>query len=204
MDERVTKTINSLKQNKLGAKYFETSKEAVDYLLSAIPGDASIGVGGSMTIKEIGIIDKLKERGNEVSFHWLAENFEEGNKIRKKALQADFYLSSTNALTIDGKLVNIDGIGNRVAGMFYGPQRVFIVCGVNKIAENVDKALERIKSIAVSKNCRRLNYDTPCAKTGRCMNCKSPQRACSITTIIDWKPMLTDIEVVIINEELGF
>lgn len=204
MEERVLKTINSLNQNKIGAKYFETSVKAVDYLLSAVPDGASVGIGGSMTINNIGIIEKLKGRGNEVLFHWLAENFEEGNKVRKKALQADIYMSGTNALTMDGKLVNIDGIGNRVAGMFYGPSRVFIVCGVNKIVENVDKGLERIKNIATPINCRRLNYNTPCAKTNKCADCKSPQRACSITTIIEWKPMLTDIEVVIINEDLGY
>ena len=204
MDEKVLKTINSLKQNKIGANYFETSREAVDYLLSSIPDHASIGIGGSMTIRSIGIIDRLKDRGNEILFHWLAENFEEGNKIRKKALDADVYMSSTNALTMDGKLVNIDGIGNRVAGMFYGPKRVFIVCGINKIVENVDEGIKRIKSVAVPLNCERLHYNTPCVKTMQCVNCKVPQRACSITTIIDWKPMLTEIEVVIINENLGY
>lgn len=204
MDEKLIRTINSLEKNRISAKYFETSKEAVDYLLSTITEDESVGIGGSMTVNSIGVIDRLKDRGNEVLFHWLAGNFEEGNEIRKKALDADVYMTSTNALTMDGKLINIDGIGNRVAGMFYGPKRVFIVCGVNKIVENVDKGLERIKSIAAPLNCERLHFDTPCAKTKRCGNCKSPQRACSITTIIEWKPMLTDIEVVIINENLGF
>ncbi len=203
MEEKIIKTMDSLKKNKIGAKYFETSGEAVDYLLLSIPEDASVGIGGSLTVNTIGIIDRLKNRGNEVLFHWLAGSFEEGNKIRKKALDADVYMSSTNALTMDGKLVNIDGIGNRVAGMFYGPKHVFIVCGANKIVENVEKGLERVKSI-VHLNCERLNFDTPCVKAKKCVDCKSPQRACSITTIIDWKPMLTDIEVIIINEELGF
>ena len=156
-----------------------------------------------MTVNSIGIIARLKERGNEVLFHWLASSWEEGNKVRRKALGADVYMTSTNALTMDGKLVNIDGIGNRVAGMFYGPSKVYIVCGVNKITENVDKALERIKSI-VHVNCARLNLDTPCVKTKKCVDCRAPQRACSITTIIDWKPMLTEIEVVVINETLGY
>ena len=132
----------------------------------------------------------------------MAGSREEGIEIRRKSLGADVYMSSTNALTMDGKLVNIDGIGNRVAGMFFGPQKVYIICGVNKIAENVDKALERVKSI-VHLNSERLGYDTPCIKVKKCVDCKVPQRACSITTIIDWKPMLTDIEVVIINESLG-
>lgn len=203
MDEKALKTMHSLRQNKIEANYFETSNDAVNYLLSAIPEDASVGIGGSVTINSMGIIDMLKDRGNRVLFHWQSENIEEGNKVRRDALNADVYMSSTNALTMDGKLVNIDGIGNRVAGMFFGPKRVFIICGINKIVENVDKGLERAKSI-VHLNCERLNYNTPCVKTKKCVNCKNPQRACSITTIIDWKPMLTDIEVVIINENLGF
>lgn len=203
MDEKVLITLESLKKNHFETNFFETSKEAVDYLLAAIPPSASVGIGGSVTVNSIGIIDRLKERGNEVLFHWLAGSREEGNEIRRKALRADVYMTSTNALTMDGKLVNIDGVGNRVAGMFYGPEKVYIVCGVNKITENVDKALERIKSI-VHLNCARLNMDTPCVKAKKCVDCKVPQRACRITTIIDWKPMLTDIEVVVINENLGF
>lgn len=203
MDEKVIKTIESLKKNHFESNYFETSREAVDYLMSVVPEDSSIGIGGSMTLKTIGIVDRLKERGNEVLFHWLASSAEEGHKIRRKALGADIYISSTNALTMDGKIVNIDGFGNRVAGMVFGPKKVYIVCGVNKIVENVDKALERVKSI-VHLNCTRVNADTPCIKTKKCVECKVPQRACSITTIIDWKPQLTDIEVVLINESLGY
>jgi len=202
MDEKVLKTIKSLQNNQMEAKYFETSKEAVDYLLTVIPEKASVGIGGSVTVNTIGIVDKLLDRGNEVLFHWLAKDAEEMNAIRRKALSADVYMASTNALTMDGKLVNIDGIGNRVAGMFYGPPKVYIVCGVNKITENLSEALERVKSI-VHLNCERLNYSTPCVKVKRCVNCSSPQRACRITTIIDWKPMQTDIEVIIINESLG-
>jgi L-lactate utilization protein LutB len=203
MDEKVLKTMEELKRNQFKAAYFETAKEAVDYLMTVIPEKASVGIGGSMTVNSIGVIDRLKERGNAVLFHWLAGSWEEGHKIRREALAADIYVTSTNALTMDGKLVNIDGIGNRVAGMFYGPKKSYIVCGVNKITENVDTALKRVKSI-VHVNCTRLGMDTPCVKTKKCVDCKVPQRACSITTIIDWKPMLTDIEVVIINETLGY
>ncbi|KPU44215.1 hypothetical protein OXPF_23830 [Oxobacter pfennigii] len=203
MDNKVLKTIESLEKNKFSAKYFETSNEAVDYLLSKIPSDASVGIGGSMTVKSLLIPEKLKDRGNKVLFHWLASGTGEMNSIRKEALNADFYLSSTNALTMEGKLVNIDGAGNRVAGMFSGPKNVFIVCGVNKITENTDDALKRVKSI-VHLNTKRLNLNTPCARTEECHDCKVSQRICNITAIIDYKPSLTDIEVIIINEDLGF
>lgn len=202
MDIKVSKTLESLKINYFEAKYFETSNEAVNYLMNSISEDASVGIGGSVTVNSIGVVDRLKERGNEVLFHWLATDKEEGNKIRRQALGADIYLASTNALTTDGKIVNIDGIGNRVAGMFYGPRKVYIICGVNKITDSLDDAFKRIKRM-VYKNCERMNLDVPCIKAKKCVDCKAPQRACSITTIIEWKPMLTDIEVIIINESLG-
>lgn len=203
MDDKVLKTMESLKQNGMGAKCFDTSDEAVDYLLSVIPGDASVGIGGSMTVSSIGIVDRLRERGNRVLFHWLDKTPEEVKKTRRDALNADIYMSSTNALTMDGKLINTDGVGNRVASMFFGPQKVYIVCGINKIVENVDQGLERVKEAAYL-NAKRLKLDTPCIKAGKCVDCKTPQRICNVTVIINSKPSTTDIEVLIINQNLGY
>lgn len=203
MDDKVLKTMKSLNQNGMEAKYFETQDDAVNYLLSAIPKDASIGIGGSMTVSSISIIDKLKDRGNTVLFHWLAKSPEESLKLRRDAFNADIYLTSTNALTMDGKLINIDGIGNRAAGMFFGPRRVYIVCGVNKITKDVNDGLARIENNAY-KNAERLKLSTPCVKAKKCVDCSAVDRMCNITVIINKKPSLTDIEVVIINENLGF
>lgn len=203
MDDKVLTTMESLKQNGIGAGFFNTSSEAVEYLLSVIPEDASVGIGGSMTVKSIGIVDRLKERKNKVLFHWLDKNPEDVQKTRRNAMNADVYMASTNALTMDGKLVNTDGIGNRVAGMFFGPQKVYIVCGVNKIVENVDQGLERIKNNAYL-NAQRLGLDTPCTKAKKCVDCRNPQRMCNVTVIINRKPSLTDMEVVIIGENLGY
>lgn len=202
MNEKVVKTMESLKNNGIGAKYFDTSSEAVDYLLHVIPDDASVGIGGSVTINSIGIVEKLKERGNRVLFHWLDKSPEEAQKTRRNALNTDIYMSSTNALTMDGKLVNTDGVGNRVAGMFFGPGKVYVVCGTNKIVENVDAGLERIKNNAY-RNAERLKLNTPCVKTHVCMDCNSPQRMCNVTVIINRKPGLSDLEVIIVNDELG-
>lgn len=196
------KTMNALNRNGIKSKYFESQNDAVEYLVSVIPKEASVGIGGSVTVNSIGVIDRLKAKGTKVLFHWLAKSPEESKKIRREALKADIYMTSTNALTMDGKLVNIDGAGNRVAGMFFGPPKVYIVCGVNKIVENVDKAFERIDNNAY-KNAERLKLNTPCVKTKKCVDCSVPDRMCNVTVIINKKPNMTDIEVVIINEELG-
>jgi acyl-CoA hydrolase len=203
MQEYVKKTIAALERNEIKAAYFDDSASAVNYLLENIKNDAKVGIGGSMTVKTLGIPEKLIERGNKVFFHWLESTPEGMNEARKNAAQADVYLSSTNALTEEGYLVNTDGVGNRVASMVFGPKKVFIICGVNKITKNLDAALQRIKDNTY-KNTRRLKLSTPCAINGKCTDCRSPQRACRVTTIIYRKPTLTDLEVVLVGEELGF
>jgi hypothetical protein len=125
------------------------------------------------------------------------------DEAREKAAKADVYLTSTNAVTENGQLVNIDGTGNRVAAMIFGPKKVFVICGINKIASNLDTAMQRIKENTY-KNARRLKLKTPCAETEKCNDCRSPQRMCNITTIIERKPNKTAMEVIIIKEELGY
>lgn len=203
MEQIIKSTIESLKKNNFDVKYYESSKEAVQEILKEIKSEETVGIGGSMTIKELQLDSLLKQRGNTVYWHWLESTPEDMNKARQSASQSDVYLTSTNALTQDGKLVNTDGTGNRVAAMFYGPKKTIVVCGINKIAENLDSALERIEMNAY-KNARRLKLNTPCAINENCSDCSSPQRMCNITTIIRKKPMQKDITVILINEELGF
>lgn len=203
MNQLVKNTIENLKKNNFEVKYFDTSQEAVQELLKEIKPDEVIGIGGSMTIKQLELDRLLKENGNQVHWHWLEATPEGMDKARQKAAYADVYLTSTNALTQDGKLVNTDGTGNRVAAMVYGPKKTIVVCGVNKITENVDAALERIENNAY-KNARRLKLNTPCSINEKCSECSSPQRMCNVTTIIRKKPMKTEMTVVIINEELGY
>ncbi|MDF2841099.1 MAG: Transcriptional regulator of sugar metabolism [Clostridia bacterium] len=203
MEQIVRNTIEALKKNHFDVKYFETSKEAVDELLIEIKQEESVGIGGSMTIKNLELDRLLLERGNTVHWHWLETTPERMDQARGAAAAADVYLTSTNALTQDGKIVNTDGVGNRVAAMFYGPKKTIIVCGINKIAENLDGAMERIEKNAY-KNARRLKLNTPCAVNENCSDCSSPQRMCNITTIIRKKPMKKDITIILINEELGY
>lgn len=201
MDTGIEKTLKALKKNKIEAVFYERSSEAVTALLTEIAPDQTVGIGGSVTVKSLELPEKLLERGNQVFFHWL--NPEKSSEIRRNALKADIYLSSTNALTEEGQLVNIDGVGNRVVGMIYGPKKVFIICGINKIVGNLDEAIQHIKSNTY-KNARRLNLKTPCAVTGNCNDCDSPQRMCSVTTIIHRKPAETELKVILIGEELGY
>lgn len=203
MNTIVKNTIDALKKNNFEAEYFESSKEAVEAILKDIQANESVGIGGSMTVKTLELDRLLKERGNVVYWHWLESTPEGMDKARENSAHADVYLVSANALTQDGKLVNTDGNGNRVASMIFGPKRTIIICGVNKITENLDAALERIEKNAY-KNARRLKLNTPCAVTGSCSDCSSPQRQCSVTTIIKKKPGKRPIKVIIINEELGY
>jgi L-lactate utilization protein LutB len=203
MNESVKKALESLKKNGMNPSYFDDSDSAVNYLIGNISSEATVGIGGSMTVKSLGIPEKLIERGNKVYFHWLESTPSAMDEAREKASRADVYLSSTNALTEEGKLVNIDGLGNRVASMIYGPKKVYILCGINKITKNLDEALQRIKDNTY-KNARRLKLETPCAYTEKCTDCRSPQRMCSVTTIIERRPYKTDFEVIIIGQELGY
>lgn len=203
MDKIVSNTIEALKKNNFDAEYFESSKAAIDAILKEIDIKESVGIGGSMTIKSIELDKQLKERGNIVHWHWLESTPEGMDSARENAAKADVYLTSTNALTQDGKLVNIDGTGNRVAAMIYGPKRTIIICGINKIVETLDAAFERIEKNTY-KNARRLNLKTPCAVNMNCIDCNSPQRMCNVTTIINKKPGKKPIKVIIINEELGY
>lgn len=203
MDKVVEKTIQSLKRNGFKAVYFDDSISAVQYLMDNIKNDETVGIGGSMTVKTLGIPEKLKERGNTVFFHWLEATPEGAAKARKDAARADVYISSTNALSEDGQLVNTDKIGNRVTAMAFGPKKVFVICGINKIAKDLEAARQRVKDNSY-KNARRLNLNTPCAITEKCSDCNSPQRMCNITVMLEKRPSDTDFEVLIVGQELGY
>jgi hypothetical protein len=129
---------------------------------------------------------------------------EEILQIRKAQMTCDLFLSSTNAVTLNGYLVNIDGIGNRVNSSVFGPGKVILVAGFNKIVDDVEEAIKRIKNVSAPLNARRLNIDVPCAKVGKCVDCNSPNRICRAVVIHERRPTLTDILVIIVGEELGF
>lgn len=182
-------------------KTFKNSIDTKNELLKEIKADDTIGCGGSSTILELGIYEDLLERGNEVYWHWKAEDKKEA---LKKASFSSVYLTSTNALTEDGKLVNMDGTGNRVSSMIYGHDRVYFVIGKNKICKDYEAALDRIHTVASPKNAIRLNLNTPCRYTGKCIDCDSPDRMCKAEVILRRKPNGTNITIFLVDEVLGY
>ncbi|BBB90525.1 MAG TPA: lactate utilization protein [Methylomusa anaerophila] len=198
------KLVNALTKNNFTATYVSTRQEAIDKLLGLIPANASIGFGGSVTLDELGVIAKLEQRGNPVLNHTKPGlSPQEMKAIRRQQLLADVYLTGTNAVTLDGKLVNVDAVGNRVGAMLYGPDKVFIVVGINKIVKDVTEAENRVRLWASPPNNKRLGYPNPCVQTGVCVDCQGPTRICNITTIMHKRPRMTDVHVIVVGEELG-
>ena len=176
---------------------FATAAEAAEYLNGAIDG-VTVGFGGSLTLKEMGLYEKLSGH-NQVIWHWV-----NGLETRGDAANTDVYLTSVNGLTEDGRLINIDGAGNRVASALFGHKKVYFVIGKNKLAPTYDEALWRARNIAAPKNAQRLGKKTPCAVNGdRCYDCKSPDRICR-GLVVHWGPMMgMEMEVVLVDEDLG-
>ena len=159
----------------------------------------SIGIGGSVTIDTLGVYDRLSE-SNEVFWHWKNH----APETRERAGKAETYLCSANGVSENGEIVNIDGAGNRVASTLYGHQKVYLVISRNKLAADYDGALWRARNVAAPKNAQRLNRKTPCAIKGdRCYDCKSPDRICCGLVVL-WRPMMgQDIEIILVDEDLG-
>ncbi len=199
---RMQQTAENLHENGFRASIFDNSADACAAALEYIQFD-TVGIGGSMTVFQLDLYSQLRANGNNVFWHWMVSK-DEMNATRQKAALSDLYLCSSNAITISGKLVNIDGAANRIAAMIYGPKRTLIIAGRNKICEDVPAAIERIKTEACGKNARRLNLSTPCANTDVCCDCNSPDRMCNATVIIERPPVGKEISVFMIDEDLGY
>ena len=196
--------IERLKKNLEGRgftfKYFETGAEASDYLAEQMAGKM-VGIGGSMTVETIGLYNKLLDKAADVAWHWKTEP----NEAKERAAKAEVYVSSANGIAETGEIINIDGAGNRVASNLYGHGKVYIVAGVNKVCPDVESAFQRARNVAAPKNARRFGKNTPCV-TGelRCYDCRSPERICRGVSMLMEPMMGMPVEVVIINEELGY
>lgn len=192
-----TKVENSLRQRGFAVKTFAHGAEAAAYLDGAIDA-ASVGIGGSMTVQQLGIHDRLAAH-NTVYWHWT-----DGPEAREKAAGADVYIASANALAETGEIINIDGAGNRIASTLYGHRKVYFIIGRNKLAPTYEEALWRARNIAAPKNAQRLGKKTPCAIKGdRCYDCKSPERICCGLAVL-WTAMMgMEMEVILVDEDLG-
>ncbi len=204
MQTKIQRTLKALESNGFTVKYVVNIAQATDAILSLIPTNVLVGVGGSITVRELGLVDALQRRGNPVAQHWGEYSADERMNIRRQQLTADVFLTSSNAITETGQLVNVDGAGQRVAAMIFGPKKVIVVAGVNKIVMDLNAAIDRINNIAAPINAKRLNRKTPCTTTGVCSDCESPERICNITTIINKRPSLTDFTVILVGADLGY
>jgi len=211
MDRNVNITLRSLKSRGLKGFYAEDREEAKVKILCLIPQEAIVGIGDSTTVRQTGIIEELKRRGTKVLDGFYREiSWKLHYELVRESTLCDAFLTGTNAVTLDGRLVNVDGAGNRVAGMFYGHPKSIIVVGRNKLVKNLGEAFHRVRSLIAPNHIKirtvglgGLRVETPCVTTGICNDCKSKDRMCNIFTIIEGKPLRTDINVVIVNEDLG-
>jgi L-lactate utilization protein LutB len=188
------------------AVYADSPEEALEKVLSLIPQGTAVGISGSVSVREIGAVEALEKRGNPVVQHWdpSLKTTEEKKARLLEEISCTVHLTGTNAITQDGMLVNIDGTGNRTAAMSWGPGKIIFVVGINKICPDLETAIRRVRDVATPPNALRLGIDTPCAKTGHCMNCNSPQRVCRALLILERATMGRESHVIIVGEPLGY
>ena len=191
------KTVKNMKLRGFQVSCFPTAQDAVDYLSEQIQG-TSVGIGGSRTVDQIGLYDRLCEH-NEVFWHWKNS----APDTRMKANAAEIYISGANAISEDGEILNIDGMGNRLAGQIWGHKKVYIVSGTNKICPDFDAALYRARNTAAVENGKRFPKNQPCQIDGKCHDCRGESRICRALLVL-WAPMMgMETEIVLIDQELG-
>lgn len=201
----INETIRNLKANRIKAHYFTDKILLYEYLEATIKDKSLVGVGDSITLEELGVYDYLRTRDIVFLDKYRDDIHKEDKRIiYQKNFMADYFLSSANAITKSGKIYNLDGNGSRVAPMIYGPSKVIIVCGINKIVENEEEAILRIKNIAAPLDAKRLGKNTPCVKTGKCSDCKHAEKICNYYSIIQGQFDENRIEVVFVDGNYGY
>lgn len=202
--KQLHKAEEALIRNGFAVESIQTGEEAAERVM-AIAADAdTVGFGGSYSVTDLGLPDRIASLGKECLIHGLPElSLEERVAVMRRQLTCDLFLTGANAVTLDGKIVNIDATGNRIGAMTFGPKKVVILAGVNKLAANVEEGIKRVRRWAAPPNAHRLGVKTPCAETGFCADCESPQRICRVVHVMEKKPRLTDITVLLVAEPLG-
>lgn len=202
MDKRIERTIKSLQNNRMEAYYAESSVEALELIKKLCPDGTKIGFGGSMTLDEVGVMKLLRS-----GCYDLLDRDAEGVdpiEVMHQMFTCDTYFTSSNAITEEGELYNVDGNGNRVAAMLYGPKSVIVVAGYNKIVRDLEDACLRVRGMAAPANTTRLGRKTPCVVTGTCEDCHSEERICCDYVVMSHQRMKDRIKVIIVGEQLGY
>ncbi len=218
MEPEIEKTLFSLRSRHIKGIFAEDHAEAIQKILALIPSQATVGIGDSTSMRQMAILPALRKRGTKILNPFepkgegiSAEEFRKHNtQLRRDATLCDVFLTGTNALTQDGRLVNLDATGNRVAGMFWGHPLSVVVVGRNKIVKDLDEALQRIRNIIApthfqirSAELGGRKRETPCVATGECADCRATDRGCNVFTIIEGKPTQTNLNVILVNQDLG-
>lgn len=204
MNNLIENTMKNLKKNNMDCFFYEDLGDLYSFVDQFIKDNDCVSVGGSQTLFEIGMIDYLRKRKTK-----FLDRYQEGltsedlKNVFRKTFFADIYITSSNAITEDGMLYNVDGRGNRVAAMIYGPDKVLVIAGVNKIVKNIEEAIKRVEDIAAPLNAKRLQIDTPCINTQQCVHCQNKEKICREYVVIK-NPLPNRITVLLINEKLGY
>lgn len=198
------KVIKGLESRNMSGYYVQTKEDALAKALELIPEGSSIGWGGSMSVSEIGLRDAVANGNYEVFNRDTCQTPEEKREVELKIFGSDFFLCSSNAITEDGILVNIDGNSNRVAAIAYGPKNVLMIVGMNKVAKDVDSAMSRARNIAAPINAQRFPLETPCKHTGSCANCKSRDTICCEFLITRYSRHANRFHIILVNDDLGY
>ncbi|MDR1965231.1 MAG: lactate utilization protein [Synergistaceae bacterium] len=187
------------------AVYAATAEEARALAAALIPDGCTVGVPGTVTVREVGLIEKLAEKKCKVFHHWDPALTSETKPGRlKDENSADWFVTSSNAITVDGCMVNIDGTGNRVAGMAWGTGKILFIIGLNKVERDLERAIARARNVATPPNTVRVGMTTPCVKLGYCVDCKSPERSCRAILILERVPFGREAHVVLVGQKLGY
>lgn len=216
MTEQLKATMAALQKNNMQPHYCATKSEVAAQVKALLSTGQSIGLGGSETLKQTGVLQLVQANDYRLLNRYAPGlTRDEAVEIMRQSLLADVFICSANAVTEQGELYNVDGNGNRVSAMIFGPKRVIVVAGANKIVPDIPAAVQRVKAIAAPQNARRLSCQTPCAKTGQCLSlqqpgsglcsgCAAPQRICSSYTVLGWQQHPGRIHVVLCGEALGY
>ncbi len=204
MNETTLIALENLKRRGFVIHTFETAEAMADFLVSAVGEEQSVGFGGSMTLcRDLQIYQRLREKNPNVWYHGVPGDLPR-EEIFRRAHSADVYMLSANAISADGAILNIDGSGNRLAALMFGPKTVYMAVSESKFCPDRESAMTRVKTVACPQNTRRLGKKTPCAMTDKCADCMSPDRICSYTLWMDWAPKGREFHICVCPGELGF
>jgi hypothetical protein len=203
LGKKIEETLNSLRKNNMEGLYVESRDAALREILKRIPPNATVTHGGSYTLQEIGINEILRKGEYRYLRRDIPANEREDHDVQIKGLSSDVYLTSVNAITTAGELIALDGIGNRVASLLFGPRKVLVVAGKNKIVNTLDDGIRRIREYAAPIHAKRRGWDLPCTKTGRCVDCRDPRRICNKLAVLQYERDRERITVILVGEDLG-